>query len=155
MQVFLPYPSFAHSVACLDLTRLGKQRLECDQILTILRFAGRSNRSPWATHPAVVMWRATPAALGVYMTLCVREWRLRGYKNTMLAPYQSDWTPDPLYHWHEAMLPIAQVAAPVWLGSAALHASHRANLLRKAPDYYDKMGWCESPSQEYVWPEPA
>lgn len=36
MQTFLPYPDFAQSAACLDNKRLGKQRVECLQILRAL-----------------------------------------------------------------------------------------------------------------------
>lgn len=36
MQTFLPYPDFKKSAQCLDYQRLGKQRLECKQILQTL-----------------------------------------------------------------------------------------------------------------------
>ena len=36
MQTFLPYPDFAKSAMCLDNKRLGKQRIECLQILKAL-----------------------------------------------------------------------------------------------------------------------
>jgi hypothetical protein len=42
--------------------------------------------------------------------------------------------------------------APAWLGEEAFHASHRANLLRKAPEFYERWGWTEDPSLPYVWP---
>ena len=52
MQTFLPYPDLRDSVACLDSKRLGKQRVECLQILNVLE--GR--RTGWQNHPAVKMW---------------------------------------------------------------------------------------------------
>ena len=33
MQTFLPFPDFHESAACLDMRRLGKQRVEAMQIL--------------------------------------------------------------------------------------------------------------------------
>lgn len=36
MQTFLPYKSFVKSAACLDMRRLGKQRVEAKQILMAL-----------------------------------------------------------------------------------------------------------------------
>jgi len=33
MQTFLPYPDFERSARALDLKRLGKQRVECIQVL--------------------------------------------------------------------------------------------------------------------------
>ena len=31
------------------------------------------------------------------------------------------------------------------------HSSHRANLLKKEPDFYNQYGWTEDPSDPYVW----
>ena len=36
MQTFLPYADLRDSVVCLDNKRLGKQRVECLQILNVL-----------------------------------------------------------------------------------------------------------------------
>jgi hypothetical protein len=44
------------------------------------------------------------------------------------------------------------VALPPWFGRDEFHAAHRANLLRKDPEYYGQFGWTESPDMEYVWP---
>ena len=37
MQTFLPYPDFAESAKVLDNKRLGKQRVECLQIMKALK----------------------------------------------------------------------------------------------------------------------
>ena len=37
MQTFLPYPDFQISASVLDYRRLGKQRVECKQLLTALQ----------------------------------------------------------------------------------------------------------------------
>lgn len=156
MQTFLPFPSFSHSVEVLDRARLGKQRVECGQILTALRMmeAGETNAG-WQAHPAVRMWRGHASALGVYMTLCIREWQSRGYNNTMIPPYDADWRPEPLYHWSAGMKKLSDVVVPAWLGDADFHASHRSNLLRKMPEHYGALGWAEAPTMEYVWPAQA
>lgn len=130
MQTFLPYPDFARSAACLDPRRLGKQRVEAFQILRTLRGETRG----WANHPAVRMWRGHEAALGAYMDACIDEWTRRGYRNGMTRAAPEAWTP------------------PAWLGDEAFHASHRANLLRKAPEWYERWGWREDPTLPYVWP---
>lgn len=151
MQVFLPFPSFAHSLAVLDQARLGKQRLECRQILTALR-AQRNGRSVgWVNHPAAQMWKGYESALAVYMTFAIREWEARGYHNTMAKPYDENWKrapgEDPTFceRAEDAVL-------PPWLGREDFHASHRSNLLRKDEQYYGQIGWTESPDMEYVWP---
>ena len=131
MQTFLPYPDFEATARCLDYRRLGKQRVEAFQLLNGLRnpFHG------WRHHPAVKMWRGYDAALALYMNTMIREWVRRGYKNTMaLAEVEGE--PE----------------MPPWLGDPAFHASHRANLLRKDPNFYGQYGWTESPDLPYIWP---
>lgn len=133
MQTFLPYPDFQKSAACLDWRRLGKQRVECAQILNTLE--GRS--AGWHNHPAVAMWRGHEACLAQYMDAVVWEWAMvRRYKNNITVPKIA-----------------GPVVPPPWLGDEAFHASHRSNLLRKAPEWYGQFGWSESPDLEYVWPK--
>jgi hypothetical protein len=31
------------------------------------------------------------------------------------------------------------------------HSSHRANLLKKEPEFYNQYGWTEDPLDPYVW----
>jgi hypothetical protein len=112
MQTFLPYPDFAKSAAVLDNKRLGKQRVECLQILTALRFGPYQRacndsifqipkwescperewqdepstflyrRTPWYNHPATKMWKAYPCTLLEYGTVMCREWCKRGFDDT-------------------------------------------------------------------------
>lgn len=131
MQTFLPYADFARSAACLDRQRLGKQRVECKQILTALRTGGG-----WSNHPATKMWRNHPNALERYGWFMVQEWISRGYKNTMEFRYMSE----------------KQNPNPTWLGDERFHSSHRAALLYKAPLWYGTFGWTEEPGLNYVWP---
>lgn len=44
------------------------------------------------------------------------------------------------------------VVLPPWFGNAALHASHRSNLLRKDATFYGQYGWTEKDDLPYVWP---
>ncbi len=145
MQTFLPLPSFRDSAKVLDRARLGKQRVECKQILAALgykivagelRQLANEQRSGWVNHPAVRMWQGYQSALAVYSTEIIAEWIRRGYNNTMP---QVDVT-------------IIEHELPPWFGDPAFHASHRSNLLRKDPEWYGKFGWVESPGLEYVWP---
>jgi hypothetical protein len=129
MQTFLPYSSFQDSAEVLDYRRLGKQRVECFQLLKALKQGGG-----WSKHPAATMWRGYESALENYMHACIMEWIKRGYNNTMTATL----TPN--------------VAHPPWLGDALFHASHRSNLLRKDPVHYNKFNWTESNDLPYIWP---
>ena len=147
MQTFLPYPSFGRSVETLDDRRLGKQRVEAFQILVALEdswaVVEREARglprsawpSRWRSHPAVEMWRGFEPALRLYLRHCVIAWVRRGWANTMRSP---DERPC--------------VSTPWWLGDERFHSSHRANLLRKDPVFYGRLGWTESVLTPYWWP---
>jgi len=132
MQTFLPYPDFRDSAQILDYRRLGKQRLEAKQILNALL---PTSKSGWRNHPAVRMWEGYEDALRLYHDVMIEEWILRGYNNNM-----------PLYGIYP------DVFLPDWIGDERLHASHRANLLRKDPIFYGKYGWSEDPEAPYWWP---
>jgi hypothetical protein len=138
MQTFLPYPSFSESAHVLDRQRLGKQRVECLQILRTL--TGIS--SGWSNHPAVTMWRGYEVNLAEYGIAVCREWISRGYNDTCLGKIKS-------------MMNLSNGYPTVpWLGNPAFHASHRAALLFKSPEWYSQFGWTETPELNYIWPEP-
>lgn len=132
MQTFLPLPSFTESARVLDRQRLGKQRVECMQIVTALTEGG-----DWANHPAVLMWQGHVPALCEYGAAICGEWVSRGYKDTcrlFFAPLRSV---DPVMPW--------------WFGRPEFHASHRGRLLMKDPAWYGQFNWTEGPC-EYWWP---
>ena len=142
MQTFLPYDCFARSARVLDYRRLGKQRVECLQLLKALLEPGTKG---WVNHPAAKMWRGHELRLATYgLTIC-DEWRRRGYKDTCRekilkyaerAPFSREtWTPE-------------------WLGCDDFHSSHRSNLLRKDPEWYSQWGWTEPNNLDYIWPNP-
>jgi len=130
VQTFLPYPDFEETALILDRARLGKQRVECNQILKALQ-----NGGGWRRHPAVLMWRGYEGALRLYRNAIIREWVARGYVNSM-----------------ELTRSGGRVRMPPWLGDQAFHASHRSNLLRKNPVFYGQYGWEERSDLPYVWP---
>lgn len=146
MQTFLPDEDFRLSAKFLDYRRLGKQRVECKQLLSALGYTilnGSLCWTPppanvgWINHPAAKMWRGYELALAEYQADCIREWVSRGYNNTMERVV----IPDDV-----------DLVYPPWLGNEAFHASHRSNLLRKDPDWYGKFDWKEPTNLEYVWP---
>jgi hypothetical protein len=148
MQTFLPYPNIWASARCLDNRRLGKQRVECKQILLALGVdvgphAGNVN-SHWRNHPAVRMWRGHELALAEYAEIMCIVWRQRGFKDTLRDQFRA--VCDRLLsnsRWHHS---------PNWLGYDRLHASHRSNLLRKDATHYGQFGWQEPADLPYWWP---
>lgn len=161
MNCFLPYSDFSKSAQCLDYRRLGKQRTECQQILSVLErplealitlpltgtsywqpiMEGERSRytkvrpAPWSNHPAVLMWRGYEEALKAYLDTCIIEWKARGYENNIDRPFVE-------YNYCE----------PRWLGDERLHSSHRAALLLKKPNHYKQFNWTEEPKMDYFWP---
>jgi len=150
MQTFLPVKSFVRSMEFLDVSRLGKQRIEATQILEILlqqNFFTKENQSAapfqknyggFNRHPAVMMWVGHEQWLALYQNCCIGEWESRGYRNSIVrVPYDTKLQPPP-----------------PWLGYEPFHLSHRSNLLRKFPAHYRKF-WPYDPSDlPYYWPTP-
>ena len=130
MQTFLPYESFRESAKVLDWRRLGKQRVEGMQIINAIE---NPNAKGWVNHPCTVMWTPYVSALKHYTNIIITEWIDRGYNNNM-----------ELYD-------INNIVKPHWIGKKELHSSHRANLLRKDPEWYGQFNWTENPKSPYVW----
>ena len=138
VNTFLPYPSFSESMKCLDYKRLGKQRVECHQILGILLdwpTKDGKKRTGWINHPAVRMWRGYSEALKSYMNESVRQWVELGKNNN--------------YDYWDVS---EEVDMPPWLGDEKVHQGHRQVLLYKDYNWYSQYGWVEEPKYDYHWP---
>lgn len=146
MQTFMPYPNYIDTARCLDYRRLGKQRVECKQILQALGVPVGgpvlAKPSSWRSHPATRMWQGHELSLCFYGVAICQEWRSRGYKDTLLDQFLA--AADAVREF--------DAGAPEWLGGDDFHASHRSNLLRKLPQHYSQFGWTEPDNLPYVWP---
>ncbi len=167
-------PSFEESAKCLDNKRLGKQRVECLQILNILKTGpyqckvckfnwdycecSYGNRridknfikTPWYNHPAVQMWKGYEWALFDYACAICLEWRGRGYKDTIYDKLDLVMTfekPQDL-----TIITRKENNTTPWLGNNNFHLSHKSNLIRKFPEHYKKF-WPDVPNDlPYWWP---
>lgn len=134
MQTFLPYADFAQSAQCLDVKRLGKQRVEAMQMINAIEGvptkSGKVYRG-WHNHPCTRMWRPYVSALKLYTNVVITEWINRGYRNSI-----------PFY------VIDVDVVYPHWLGNELFHRSHQSNLYHKLPTYYPQfeMEWIP-----YIW----
>lgn len=138
MQIFLPYSDMRKSLETLDNKRLGKQRVETYQIISAIIKRPKLDGSPykgWLKHPCTIMWKNYVPALKHYMNLSIMEWVSRGFQNTMEKEKVVD----------------SEIVYPPFLGNERFHSSHRANLLKKEPEFYQKLGWTENPLDPYVW----
>lgn len=135
----MPYADFQKSAQCLDRQRLGKQRVECLQILRCLLGITQG----WRNHPAVRMWKSSPLDLAEYGLIICNEWIRRGYRDSCkqqiisLVPQFSD---------------CYTLGRPSWFGDMTFHHSHQSNLLRKLPEHYLQFGWEVPNNLPYVWP---
>lgn len=105
-------------------------------------------RGGWPNHPAAKMWNGYFYHLGLYLLEGIKVLAERGkdypvVKEKILAEMAKH--PD--------------TGSPPWLGNEAFHASHRAALLYKLPEWYSQFGWSEKadiPNEKgrlnYVWP---
>jgi hypothetical protein len=123
-------------MSVLDYRRLGKQRVECLQIINILE--NKSKGRGFYSHPAVKMWMGYTDALKEYTNICIDEWISRGYKNNMVKYELSE---NYEYPW--------------WLGNEIFHKAMRSRLLVKDFKFYsEKFEICDINFNEgkYLWP---
>lgn len=138
MQTFLPYEDFQRSAACLDDKRLGKQRVECMQILATLT----EESDGWENHPAVLMWEGHEGALILYTYEICKEWVARGFKDAIKSSVEE----------YEPIIRDTAWFDPPWMGDEKFHLSHQSNLVRKEPEHY-RMYFPDVPDDmDYVWP---
>lgn len=139
MQTFMPHQGYYRSALVLDNKRLGKQRVECKQILNalILPSAG------WKNHPATRMWRGHEAALACYAIDICRAWRGRGFNDSLLPYFQS---------MYDLVLDRSNPGLPAWMGDPEFHYSHQSNLVRKDPNHYRQFYPDIPDDLPYVWP---
>jgi hypothetical protein len=128
MNVFVPYPDMVKCAKALDYKRLGKQRVECWQILTSV--------NGWVNHPARKAWEHHLEALRAFGGIFCREWADRGYRDNMAHRFFSE----------------GSAVLPGWWGYEPIHESHRRSLASKDPEYYGKQ-WNDSSIYGYIWPK--
>jgi hypothetical protein len=148
MQTFLPYADFEQSARTLDLKRLGKQRVECIQVL---RGLTRSDYG-WRHHPAVLMWTGHEEALGRYAFTMCEVWTERGFADTCAATIAVDLRDAGVTAVRGQAELAAAGALPSWLGDPEFHRSHQSSLVRKDPEHYRPLFPDVPDDLEYRWP---
>jgi hypothetical protein len=150
VQTFLPYADFESSARTLDPKRLGKQRVECIQVVRGLTRPGYG----WRHHPAVKMWRGRLEALGRYALTCCEVWGEAGFADTCAATL----TIDLRNAGASVIRTQAELAAagvlPRWLGDPGFHRAHQSALVRKDPEFYGPRFPGVPDDIEYIWPDP-
>lgn len=137
MQTFLPYTSYSRCAEVLDNKRLGKQRVECLQILNALLDPSKG----WKHHPAVKMWRGYERELIDYGIVMCQAWLGRGFDDTCQGKIMS-FLPETTEDSHRC---------PSWLDDN-LCLTHQSNLVRKDPAFYGPLFPGVPDNLEYLWP---
>jgi len=150
VQTFLPYADFEASARALDARRLGKQRVECLQLVRALTVPGHG----WRRHPAARMWRGHLEALGRYALTCCEVWVEEGRADTCATKVLLDLDGAGVPEVRTQADLAAAGALPAWLGDEAVHRSHRSALVRKEPERYGPMFPGVPDDLPYVWPVP-
>ncbi len=148
MQTFLPYADFEKTARVLDTKRLGKQRVECIQIV---RGLTRPDYA-WRHHPAVLMWKGFEEALARYSFTCCEVWGERGFADTCAATIAADLAPHGVRTVRSQSELAEAGGLPPWLGHEGFHRSHQSSLVRKDPGHYRPFFPDVPDDLEYVWP---
>ena len=148
MQTFLPFADFERSARSLDTKRLGKQRVECIQVVRGLTRADYG----WRHHPAVLMWKGHEEALGSYGVTMCRAWFVLGFADTCELKLREELAQVGVAAPRSQEKLAAAGALPPWLGDPALHRSHQSSLLRKDPGFYRPLFPDTPDDLPYVWP---
>ena len=148
MQTFLPHADFERSARALDTKRLGKQRVECIQVVRGLTVPGYG----WRHHPAVKMWRGHEEALGRYALTCCEVWVELGFGDTCAATILTDLDSAGVSEVRTQDVLADAGALPSWLGDEDFHRSHQSSLVRKDPAFYGPRFPAVPDDLPYVWP---
>ena len=151
VQTFLPYADFEESARALDPKRLGKQRVECIQVLRGLTVPTYG----WRHHPAVKMWRGHEEALGRYSFTVCEVWSELGFGDTCAATIGSELAAHGVRTVRTQPELAEAGALPSWLGDEDFHRAHRSSLLRKDPQHYGPKFPDVPDDLPYVWPVPG
>ena len=89
----------------------------------------------------VTLW---PSAGQVHIAL---ECRRRGFKDKLLEEF--------LAVVRDLRAANEPARYPPWMRDWGIMTSHRSNLLRKEPDWYNQFGWLVKPDLPYKWPVPG
>ena len=155
--------SFYYSLVCLDNKRLGKQRVEANQLIGIItirkqfqltglvdknRLATLKKESPavkfgWINHPATLLWEDYLNELKLYYNLCIEVWKSRKNRNGL--PMKNN-----MKH-HAIPQPTEYTKVPWFLTNLRFITGHQSALLFKEPKHYEQYKWNVEPKLDYIW----
>jgi len=146
MQTFVPYTDNKRSAKTLDLQRLGKQIMECGQILRALTVPSYG----WKNHPATRMWSGYEPQLFRYAMDMSTEWYdRRGKRHGATDRIIDEFCGPP--STIRNITSNGDGPLPEWWGSY-IHVTHQSNLVRKDPEHYRRYFPFIKDDLDYYWP---
>lgn len=155
LMTWLPFRDFHDSLQHLSDYRLGRQMFEAGLVLDNLVGTGHEKRR--LVGMTTRMWAGYESALGLYYSLSIREWVVRGYHALRVPPYNfyRGYDTLTLHYAASKFLPLAEIVYPKWLGDERLHASHRSALLALDPEHMKQFNWEDGPELPLYFPPEA
>lgn len=160
VNTFITSESLEECAKNLDNLRLGKQRVECIQLIS---FIENKDNKGFRNHPILIMWSNNVDALKVYCNFMIREWIKRGFTNT-IELYDLDESKivfyKNIYNEETKLTEIIKpeikddsIVFPIWFNWKPLILSHQSSLLKKNFDYYSKIFICNEEffNFGYIW----
>jgi hypothetical protein len=118
-------------------------------LLRQLSPVSRTTSKQLQDHPSCRSWRGHEPSLLRYTLSVLTEWRRRDLQDNIEDPVGGG-----ADHWGVPReWATMEPAPPPWLGWERLHASHRAYLMARDPDWYHQFCWDEGPRRALVWPQ--
>ncbi len=155
--------SFYFSLSCLDNKRLGKQRVEANQLISIITTRKQFNlhnevnkytlsqlkkqypeiKFGWINHPATLLWEDYLEELKLYFNICIRVWTSR--KNVKGQPMKNNMP------FHKVLLREQYTRVPWFLTNTRFTNAHQSALMFKEPAHYKQFKWQVEPKLDYIW----
>ncbi len=181
VNTFLPFRDFVKVAKCLDRQRLGKQRLECKQIINLLEYIDKCKYSDEIKGELILdhKFRQTLFYKGQSPFETKAQYFDDSEKNKGKKPRKIAWINHPaIKMWVGYTLALKEyynimitewiergykntmqlyeikedIIYPWWIDWEMLHYSHQASLNRKDPNYYHFEIPNEYTKYTYIWP---
>ncbi len=177
VNTFLPFRDFKKVAKCLDMKRLGKQRLECKQIINLLEYIDGCIYSQEEKGELVLDYKFRKTVF--YKDETPFEIKAQYHEDKLKKPRKIAWINHPaikmwigytraLKEYYNVMVTEwiergykntmelyeinENIVYPWWIDWKMLHLTHQASLNRKDPKYYHFEVPEEYTKYTYIWP---
>jgi hypothetical protein len=159
VNTFITSNSLEECAKNLDYRRLGKQRVECLEIINSIENPTKG----WKNHPVSIMWKDHVDALKLYCNYMINEWIVRKFSNNMVYYFFGEEIFDVNCIFFDIKTKKYEkvpknskytIFFPKWFKWKEFQLSHQASLLRKDYNFYIKKFELNEDflNSGYIWP---